>query len=59
MLSEHLVYCKWKVIRTPIPHRETTQQVYMRDLNEVADEFNHFFTSVDARTFEAFKSLQD
>ena len=31
---------KWKVIRSCIPRRETTQQVYTRDLKEVADEFN-------------------
>ena len=31
---------KWKVIGSCIPRRETTQQVYTRDLKEVADEFN-------------------
>ena len=30
---------KWKVIRSCIPCKETTQQVYTRD-KEVADEFN-------------------
>ena len=31
----------------------------MGELKEVADDFNQFFTSVGARTSEAFKSLQD
>ena len=48
---------KWKVIRSCIPRRETTQQVYTRDLKEVADEFNQFFTSVGARASKASRSL--
>ena len=48
---------KWKVIRSCIPRRETTHQVYTRDLKEVADEFNQFFTSVGAKASEASKSL--
>ena len=48
---------KWKVIRSCIPRRETTQQVYARDLKEVADEFNRFITSVGARASEASRSL--
>ena len=50
---------KWKVIRSCIPRRETTQQVYTRDLKEVADEFNQFFTSVGARASEASRSLSN
>ena len=50
---------KWKVIRSCIPRSETTQQVYTRDLKEVADEFNQFFISVGARASEASKSLLD
>ena len=48
---------KWKVIRSCIPRRETTQQVYTKDLKEVADEFNQFFTSVGARASKASRSL--
>ena len=48
---------KWKVIRSCIPRRETTQQVYARDLKEVADEFNRFITSVGARASETSRSL--
>ncbi|RMX38691.1 hypothetical protein pdam_00005934 [Pocillopora damicornis] len=36
--------------------RETTQQVYTRDLKEVADKFNQFFTSVGARASKASRS---
>jgi len=50
---------KWKVIRSYIPRRETTQQVYTRHLKEVADEFNQSFTSVGVRVSEASKSLVD
>ena len=48
---------KWEVIRSCIPRRETTQQVYTRDLKEVADEFNQFFTSVGAWASEPSRSL--
>ena len=48
---------KWEVIRSCIPRRETTQQVYTRDLKEVADEFNQFFTSVSAWASEPSRSL--
>ena len=48
---------KWEVIRSCIPCRETTQQVYTRDLKEVADEFNQFFTSVSAWASEPSRSL--
>ena len=47
---------KWKVIRSCIPCKETTRQVYTRD-KEVADEFNQFFTSVGDRASEASRSL--
>ena len=50
---------KWKVIRSCIPRSETTQQVYTRDLKEVADEFNQFFTSVGARASDASRSLSN
>ena len=48
---------KWKVIRSCIPRREKTQQVYTRDLKGVAGEFNQFFTSAGARASEASRSL--
>ena len=48
---------KWEVIKSCIPCRETTQQVYTRDLKEVADEFNQFFTSVSTWASEPSRSL--
>lgn len=50
---------KWKVIRDFIPRREKTQQVYTKDLKEVVDNFNNFFTSVGAKASEASKTLID
>ena len=48
---------KWEVIRSCIPRRETTQQVYTTELKEVADEFNQFFTSVGAWASEPSRFL--
>lgn len=50
---------KWKVIRDFIPRREKTQRVYTKDLKEVVDNFNNFFTSVGAKASEASKTLID
>ena len=50
---------KWKVIRNCIPRRESSQPVYTRDLKEVTNEFNQFFTSVGAKASEDSQSLID
>ncbi len=55
----HNISSKWKIIRNCIPRKETTQQVYKRDHNEVANEFNQFFISVGARAAEDSLSLID
>ena len=40
-----------------MPRKETTQQVYTREVKEVAEKFNGFFVSVDAKASEASKAL--
>ena len=47
----------WKVIRNCIPCKEISQPVYSRDLKDVAEEFNNFFTSVGTRVSEESTSL--
>ncbi len=39
----------WKVIRNCIPTKEKSRPVYSRDVTELANEFNEFFTSVGER----------
>ena len=48
---------QWKLIRNCLPRKETTQQVYTREVKEVAEEFNEFFVSVGAKASEASKAL--
>ena len=36
----------WKVIRNCIPSKKKSRPVYSRDMTELANEFNEFFTSV-------------
>ena len=33
---------QWKLIRNCLPRKETTQQVYTREVKEVAEEFKDF-----------------
>ena len=47
---------QWKLIRNCLPRKETTQQVYTREVKEVAEEFNEFFVSVGAKASEASKA---
>ena len=47
----------WKVIRNCIPRTEVSQPVDSRDMKELADEFNEFFTSVGAKAAEESKKL--
>ena len=47
----------WKVIRNCIPRKEISQPVYSRDLKDVAEEFNNFFTSVGTRVSVESTSL--
>ena len=47
----------WKVIRNCIPRKEISQPVYSRDLKDVAEEFNNFFSSVGTRVSEESTSL--
>ena len=47
----------WKVIKNCIPRKEISQPVYSRDLKDMAEEFNNFFTSVGTRVSEESTSL--
>ena len=47
----------WKVITNCIPSKEKSRPVYSRDMTELANEFNEFFTSVGARAAAESKSL--
>ena len=47
----------WKVIRNSFSRKEISQPVYSRDLKDVAEELNNFFTSVGTRASEASTSL--
>ena len=47
----------WKVIRNCIPSKEKSRPVYSRDMTELANEFNEFFTSVGARAAAESKRL--
>ena len=47
----------WKVIRNCIPTKEKSRPVYSRDLTELTNEFNEFFTSVGARAAAESKRL--
>ena len=40
-----------------IPTKEKSRPVYLRDVTELANEFNEFFTSVGARAAAEFKRL--
>ena len=48
-----------KIIKNCIPRKESTQQVYTKDMKEVANEFNQFFTSVGRRVSEDCASLTE
>ena len=47
----------WKVIRNCIPTKEKSRPVYSREVTELANEFNEFFTSVGARAAAESKRL--
>ena len=47
----------WKGIWNCIPSKEKSRPVYSRDMTELANEFNEFFTSVGARAAAESKSL--
>ena len=47
----------WKVIRNCIPSKEKSKPVYSRDMTELANEVNEFFTSVGARAAAESKRL--
>ena len=47
----------WKVIRNCIPSKEKSRLVYSRDMTELANEFNEFFTSVGAKATAESKRL--
>ncbi len=48
----HNTNSKWKIIKNCIPRKESTQQVYTKDIKEVASEFNQFFTTVGIGEFQ-------
>ena len=47
----------WKVIRGCIPRKELSHPVYTRDMKELADEFNIFYTSVGMKAAEQSKKI--
>ena len=47
----------WTVIRNCIPSKEKSRPVYSRDMTELANQFNEFFTSVGARAAAESKRL--
>ena len=47
----------WKVIRRCVPRKEVSQPVYTRDMKELADEFNIFYTSVGVKAAEESKKI--
>ena len=47
----------WKVIRNCIPSKKKSRPVYSRDMTELANDFNEFFTSVGARAAAESKRL--
>ena len=47
----------WKVIRNCIPTKEKSRPVYLRDVTELANKFNEFFTSVGASAAAESKRL--
>ena len=47
----------WKVIRGCVPRKEVSQPVYTRDMKELADEFNIFYTSVGVKVAEESKKI--
>ena len=53
----HNINSKWKIIKNCIPCKESTQQVYTKDMKEVANEFNQFFISVGRRVSDHCASL--
>ena len=53
----HNTNSKWQIIKNCIPRKESTQQVYTKDIKEVASEFNQFFTTVGRRVSEDCTSL--
>ena len=47
----------WKVIRSCVPRKEMSQPVYTKDMEELADEFNKFYSSFGARVADGSKAL--
>ncbi|CAB3990024.1 Hypothetical predicted protein [Paramuricea clavata] len=47
----------WKVIRRCVPRKKVSQPVYTRDMKELADEFNIFYTSVGVKAAEESKKI--
>ena len=49
--------CIWKSIRSYIPKKSTTPRSYSKDHKSVANEFNHFFSSVAENTIKKIKEM--
>ena len=47
----------WKIIKSSIPSKEQESQVYNKDPEEMANEFNHFFASVGKNAAESAAQL--
>ena len=47
----------WKVVRRCVPRNEISQPVYIKDMKELADEFNVFYTSVGLKTMEESQKI--
>ena len=53
----NIISARWKVIRNCIPPTEKSQPVYSKDMKELANEFNEFFSTVGVRAAFESKNL--
>lgn len=51
------ISARWKVIRNCIPSKEKSRPMYSKNMKELANEFNEFFTTVGARAADESKRL--
>ena len=47
----------WKVIRNCLPRKESTELKYSRNITELVEEFNSFFTTVGIKASESATAL--
>lgn len=47
----------WKVVRKCVPRNGISKPVYTKDMKELADEFNVFYTSVGLKAMEESQKI--